>query len=182
MGAVTILLAALLLCLTAYYEQWGQHLANSSSVDSSAPAPNTEDPSYFEDKDIPRVFEEYATLHNSATASPMNAKYVLYEMPGNTTLAHSLFGLVRRGGKCDKPSLAVAPNQIVRRCYVLLISYDSISVFPMICNVNLEPKQYGTHLTSLSKLVDFSGIQHEYANAPHPSAPQSSMSMKTVAV
>lgn len=96
MGAVTILLAALLLCLTAYFEQWGQHLTTSSSVDSSAPAPNTEDPSYFEDKDIPRVFEEYATLHNSATASPMNAKYVLYEMPGNTTLAHSLFGLVRR--------------------------------------------------------------------------------------
>eukprot|EP00752_Nemacystus_decipiens_P003326 g3077.t1 len=93
MGAVTILLAALLLCLTAYFEQWGQHLTTSSSVDSSAPAPNTEDPSYFEDKDIPRVFEEYASLHNSATASPMDAKYVLYEMPGNTTLAQSLFGL-----------------------------------------------------------------------------------------
>lgn len=95
MGVVTILLAALLLCLTAYFEQWGQHLTTSSSLDTTAPAPMTEDPSYFEDKDIPRVFEQYAILHNSATASPINAKYVVYEMPGNTTLAHSLFGLVR---------------------------------------------------------------------------------------
>lgn len=110
MGAVTILLAALLLCLTAYFEQWGQHLSTSSSVDSSAPAPNTEDPSYFEDKDIPRVFEEYATFHNSATASPMNAKYVLYEMPGNTTLAHSLFGLVRKSGEFDRISLGGSAN------------------------------------------------------------------------
>lgn len=110
MGAVTILLAALLLCLTAYFEQWGQHLITSSSVDSSAPAPNTEDPSYFEDKDIPRVFEEYATLHNSATASPMNAKYVVFEMPGNTTLAHSLFGLVRRMVDTTIPSSAAAAN------------------------------------------------------------------------
>lgn len=95
MGVVTILLAALLLCLTAYFEQWGQHLSTSSSLDSSAPAPMTEDPSYFEDKDIPRVFEQYAVLHNSATASPMSEKYVVYEMPGNTTLPQSLFGLVR---------------------------------------------------------------------------------------
>lgn len=95
MGVVTILLAALLLCLTAYFEQWGQHLSTSSSLDSSAPAPMTEDPSYFEDKAIPRVFQQYAVLHNSATASPMTAKYVVYEIPGNTTLAHSLLGLVR---------------------------------------------------------------------------------------
>lgn len=99
MGVVTILLAALLLCLTAYYERWGQDLSTSSSLDSSAPAPMTEDPSYFEDKDIPRVFEDYAILHNSAIASPLNAKYVVYEMPGNTTLAHSLFGLVRSEGR-----------------------------------------------------------------------------------
>lgn len=95
MGVVTILLAALLLCLTAYFEQWGQHLNTSSSLDSSAPAPMTEDPSYFEDKDIPRVFQQYAVLHNSATANPMTAKYVVYEIPGNTTLADSLLGLVR---------------------------------------------------------------------------------------
>lgn len=110
MGAVTILLAALLLCLTAYFEQWGQHLTTSSSVDSSAPAPNTEDPSYFEDKDVPRVFEEYAFLHNSATNSPLDAKYVLYEMPGNTTLAHSLFGLVRRAVNTKIPISAVTSN------------------------------------------------------------------------
>lgn len=95
MGVVTILLAALLLCLTAYFEKWGQHLTTNSSLDSSAPAPTTEDPSYFEDKDIPNVFQKYATIHNSATASPMDSKYVVYEIPGNTTLAHSLLGLVR---------------------------------------------------------------------------------------
>lgn len=95
MGVVTILLAALLLCLTAYFEQWGQHLTTSSSLDSSAPAPMTEEPSYFEDKDVPRVFQQYADVHNSATASPTDAKYVVYEIPGNTTLANSLFGLVR---------------------------------------------------------------------------------------
>lgn len=95
MGVVTIFLAALLLCLTAYFEQWGQAFTTGSSLDSSAPAPQTEDPSYFEDKDIPQVFTDYAILHNSATASPMNAKYVVYEMPGNTTVAQSLFGLVR---------------------------------------------------------------------------------------
>ena len=104
MGVVTILLAALLLCLTAYFEQWGQQLNTSSSLDSSAPAPMTEDPSYFEDKDIPKVFQQYAVLHNSATASPMTAKYVVYEIPGNTTLAHSLLGLVReskqRAARC----------------------------------------------------------------------------------
>lgn len=94
MGVMTILLAALLLCLTAYFEKWGQDLNTSSSLDSSAPTPTTEDPSYFEDKDIPKVFQEYATLHNSAIASPLDAKYVLYEIPGNTTLAHSLLGLV----------------------------------------------------------------------------------------
>lgn len=104
MGVVTILLAALLLCLTAYFERWGQHLTTSSSLDSSAPAPMTEDPSYFEDKDIPRVFEQYAILHNSATASPMNAQYVVFEMPGNTTLAQSLFGLVRPH---EKPEIQV---------------------------------------------------------------------------
>ncbi|CAB1099382.1 unnamed protein product [Ectocarpus sp. CCAP 1310/34] len=93
MGVVTIFLAALLLCLTAYFEQWGQAFTTGSSLDSSAPAPQTEDPSYFEDKDIPKVFTDYAVLHNSATASPMNAKYVVYEMPGNTTVAQSLFGL-----------------------------------------------------------------------------------------
>lgn len=101
MGVVTIFLAALLLCLTAYFEQWGQAFTNGSSLDSSAPAPQTEDPSYFEDKDIPKVFTDYAILHNSATASPLNAKYIVYEMPGNTTVARSLFGLVRRFRKSN---------------------------------------------------------------------------------
>lgn len=97
MGVVTILLAALLLCLTAYFEKWGQNLNTSSSLDSSAPAPTTEEPSYFEDKAIPKVFERYANVHNSAIASPSprNALYVVYEIPGNTTLGHSLLGLVR---------------------------------------------------------------------------------------
>lgn len=96
MGVVTILLAALLLCLTAYFEQWGQETHASSALDSSPPVPTTEDPSYFEDKDIPKVFGEYAALHNSATADPFDAMYVLYEIPGNTTLAHSLLGLVSK--------------------------------------------------------------------------------------
>lgn len=92
MGVVTILLAALLLCLTAYFERWGQ---NSLSNDISVPTPTTEEPSYFEDKEIPTVFLDYATSHNSATSSPWDGLYVVYEIPGNNTLAHSLMGLVR---------------------------------------------------------------------------------------
>lgn len=97
MGVVTILLAALLLCLTAYFEKWGRSLNPNSALDSSAPAPTTEDPAYFEDKIIPEVFKRYATLHNSATNQPRDAKYVLYEIPGNSTVAHSLLGLVSAG-------------------------------------------------------------------------------------
>lgn len=95
MGVVTILLAALLLCLTAYFERWGQHSPDNSSSDVSVPTPTTEDPSYFEDKEIPTVFLDYATSHNSATSSPWDGLYVVYEIPGNNTLAHSLMGLVR---------------------------------------------------------------------------------------
>lgn len=154
MGAVTILLAALLLCLTAYFEQWGHDLTTSSSVDTSAPAPNTEDPSYFEDKEIPRVFEEYATLHNSATASPMDAKYVLYEMPGNTTLAHSLFGLVRRAVITTITSSAVAPNYPQWSC-------------PIGFSVTCTPIDFRLN-TCWSTAV---GVRY-------PDAPQSSMSWK----
>lgn len=99
MGVVTILLAALLLCLTAYLEQWGHGPSAKSMLDSSAPASTAEDPSYFEDKSVPAVFREYAALHNSATSNPGNARYVLYEIPGNTTLVHSLLGLVSGGRK-----------------------------------------------------------------------------------
>lgn len=102
MGVMTILLAALLLCLTAYFEKWGQELSTSSSLDNSAPAPTTEDPSYFEDKEIPQVFARYASLHNSATTSPKDVKCVVYEIPGNTTLENSLLGLVRRGHQSDR--------------------------------------------------------------------------------
>lgn len=101
MGVLTILLAALLLCLTAYFENWGDLASTKrSNADVTAPAPTTEDPSYFEDNDIPSVFQEYATLHNAAIASPRDAKYVLYEIPGNTTLAQSVIGLVR--GECQE--------------------------------------------------------------------------------
>ncbi|CAM9583030.1 unnamed protein product, partial [Discosporangium mesarthrocarpum] len=93
MGVLTILLAATLLCLMAYFEKWGQNVDNGASLDSSAPAPTTEDPMYFEDKEIPEVFEQYAHHHNSATAKPRDAKYVIYEIPGNTTLVNSLLGL-----------------------------------------------------------------------------------------
>lgn len=99
MGVVTILLAALLLCLTAYFEKWGQSLNPNSALDSSAPAPTTEDPPYFEDKVIPEIFKRYATLHNSATNEPQDAKYVLYEIPGNSTVAQSVLGLVSVGVK-----------------------------------------------------------------------------------
>lgn len=115
MGVVTILLAALLLCLTAYFEKWGQELNANSSLDSSAPAPTTEDPSYFEDKDVPKVFQRYATIHNTATASPMDAKYVLYEIPGNTTLAHSLLGLVSQ-------------ENVGSRELVMIVQYEQLFV------------------------------------------------------
>lgn len=122
MGVVTILLAALLLCLTAYFEQWGTVGGTSSSLDSSAPAPMTEDPSYFEDKDIPRVFQQYAVLHNSATASPMTAKYVVYEIPGNTTLAHSLLGLVREASRqCASVCTEMLPVPVLINCSVQLL-------------------------------------------------------------
>ena len=94
MGVVTILFAALLLCLTAYFESWVPSSSHSPQ-DISAPAPTTDDPSYFEDKEIPSIFLDYSTMHNDATASPMRASYVVYEIPGNTTLANSLLGLVR---------------------------------------------------------------------------------------
>lgn len=94
MGVVTILLAALLLCFMAYFEKWGQGLNPNSALDSSAPAPTTEDPQYFEDKVIPEVFKRYAAMHNTATNSPRDAQYVLYEIPGNSTVAQSLLGLV----------------------------------------------------------------------------------------
>lgn len=106
-GVVTILLAALLLCLTAYFENWGQDVSPSSALDSTAPAPSTQDPEYFDNMDIPSVFQAYAVLHNSATASPFEANYVLYEIPGNSTLAHSLLGLVSNEveGECSTKSV-----------------------------------------------------------------------------
>lgn len=99
MGVATILLAALLLCLTAYFK-WGHRISIISPSSGSVPAPATEDLSFFEDKDIPKAFLEYATLHNSATASPSDAKYVVYELPGNASLAHSLLGLVSKVEAC----------------------------------------------------------------------------------
>jgi hypothetical protein len=96
-GVLVLLLATILLCVTAYVERWGERqerakrLPAASTADPAAPV--TQTPQFFSDKAIPALFQEYSDAHNKVTARPEEGRYLLYELPMQGTLPHSLLGL-----------------------------------------------------------------------------------------
>jgi hypothetical protein len=96
-GVLVLLLATILLCVTAYVERWGERqerakrLPAVSTADPAAPV--TQTPQFFSDKAIPELFQEYSDAHNRVTARPEEGRYLLYELPMQSTLPHALLGL-----------------------------------------------------------------------------------------
>jgi hypothetical protein len=95
-GVCVLMLATAMLCVTAYLERWGESKKRTNQLPangSNPSAPATAVPQFFADKAVPPVFQQYSDAHNRATASPGLGRYLIYEIPAEGTLPHSLLGL-----------------------------------------------------------------------------------------
>ncbi|CAM9438955.1 unnamed protein product [Chrysoparadoxa australica] len=93
-AGLAMLLLAGFLCMAVYSERWMKVLERRKAANGhTAEAPESETPHFFEGRDIPLMFTEYARAHNALMEAPAFGKYVIYTMPSNVTLAHSLLGL-----------------------------------------------------------------------------------------